>query len=142
MKTRSHEHRIEIAASPERVWEGIADAKLLSQWILSRAEVDGRVDGHIKMDWGDEGVSEARIEKWDPPRSLQVQHLPWEGCPPLPDSGGPRDTYSLEVSDGGTSLHLLCSNMSDDSAWDEFFEGTKQGWPHFLSKLKELLENS
>ena len=142
MSTRSHKHRIDIDAPIERVWEGISDAKMLSQWILTKAEVDGRVDGHIKMDWGEEGVSEARIEKWDPPCNLQVQHLPWEGCPALPESGGPRDTYSLESTEEGTTLTLHCSNMSEDSDWDEFFEGTKQGWPHFLSKLKELLEKS
>ncbi len=140
MGTRSTEHFIEIAAPVDRVWDAITNPTKLSQWILKGAEVDGRIGGLIKMDWGEEGLSDATIEEWDPPRRLTMQHLPWESAPPMPESGGPRDTYVLEAAGETTRLQLICSNVPTDSSWDEFFEGTKKGWPYFLSKLKDLLE--
>jgi len=140
--SRSHEHEIIIAAPIERVWAGLTEPALLSRWIVKGAEIEARKGGLLKLDWGEEGLSEARVEIWDPPGRLQYLHLPWEGCPPYPAEGGPRDLYHLEASGEGTRLRLLCFDMPDAPEWDEFVEGTRKGWPFFLGKLKEVLEGN
>ncbi len=46
------EHRYEVAASPEDVWEAIATAGGISSWMVP-ARLDPRIGGEVSFDLGE-----------------------------------------------------------------------------------------
>ena len=50
-KTCGHEHRLEIAASPEQVWKAITDAGELANWFPFDARVEAGEGGSITYSW-------------------------------------------------------------------------------------------
>ena len=49
--TRSHEHEIEIEATPKQVWRALTDADQLTGWYVERAEVELRAGGQYFISW-------------------------------------------------------------------------------------------
>lgn len=135
--SRSVEHEVEIAASPERVWRALTDATELERWFPLEARVEPGEGGEIFMSWGNEFAGTSRILAWEPPRRLATSWGAWDG------EGGPSQVteYRLEASGGGgTRLRVVTSGFPDDPDWDDWVEGTRQGWRFELESLRHYLE--
>ncbi len=137
---RSHEHRLEIAASPEEVWKAMTDAAELANWFPFEAQVEAGEGGSITYSWGEELNSLCRIAAWDPPGHLRTSWLETS------DPDDPRNTqlavdWFVEGDRGRTRLRLVHSGFGSGSEWDDEFHGTERGWRFELQSLKHYLEH-
>lgn len=138
--SRSHEHVLEIGATPAEVWEAITRAEELVRWFPTSAEVTPGPGGEIRYGW-DELVGRCRILAWDPPRHLRTG---WMEAP----AGGAGDParatlavdWFLEANGATTRLRLVHSGFTRDARWDEEFDGTRRGWTFELQALRHYLE--
>lgn len=137
MRTQQHEIRIE--AAPEAVWQALVDPAWLSRWYVTAAEIEPAPGGRLRLDWGEEGASEAVIERIEAPVRLHVRHLPWPGAPQLVEDEALRERFELAADGGGTRLTLE-NEVPDGEAWDGFWTGTQEGWTGYLQALKKLVE--
>src|SRR5690348_18442610 len=71
------EREIEIAASPETVWEFLVDPEKMARWFGSRAWLDPRPGGQYRVDVIDGHIANGEFVELDPPRRL-VQTFGWE----------------------------------------------------------------
>lgn len=134
--TRSATGRIEIQASPERIWQALTDAAELERWFPLEARVEPGEGGSIYMSWKNEYAGESEILAWEPPRRLIVS-WGWD------DSGehAPQVTeYRIESRGETTVVRVVTSGFPDDPSWDDFVEGTNRGWAFELRSLKQYLE--
>lgn len=141
-KTRSHEHELNIEASPETVWKTITSAEELVNWFPLQAEAKLGTGGHLTYRWGPDLAGTCRIETWDPPRHLRTS---WMEAT-LPEGSSKSEKRQLAVDwfiegkGGRTVLRLVHSGFGYDARWDEEFEGTRRGWNYELGSLKHYLE--
>ena len=134
--TRSASGRIELDASPERVWKALTDAADLVRWFPLEARVEPGEGGSVYMSWKNEYTATSEILAWEPNRRLAISWS-WSDDPEVP----PQVTeYRLEGKEGGTVLKVVTSGFPDDPSWDAFVEGTNRGWVFELRSLKQYLE--
>lgn len=134
--TRSATGRVEVDASPERVWKALTEAAELVRWFPLEARVEPGAGGSIFMSWKNEYAGDSEILAWEPPRRLVVS-WGWD------DSGEhpPQVTeYRIESEAGRTVVDAVTSGFPDDPSWDAFVEGTNLGWKFELASLKQYLE--
>ena len=133
--TRAAEGHIEIEAPIEAVWKALTDARELERWFPLDARVEPGEGGAIWMSWRNEYEGEQEILAWDPPRHLRTSWLMHEGDQP------PQVTdYQLEAGGGKTIVRVVTSGFPIDASWDEWVQGTIDGWAFELRSLKEYLE--
>lgn len=134
--TRDVEGRVEIDASPERVWKALTEAAELERWFPLEARVEPGEGGEIFVSWKNEHAGTSKILVWDPPRHLRTT---W-GSPE--DEGGQAQVtdYHIEAVGGRTVLRVVTSGFPTDAAWDDWVEGTRLGWRYELSSLRHYLE--
>ena len=133
--TRAAKGEIEIEAPVEAVWKALTDARELERWFPLDARVEPGEGGSIWMSWRNEYEGESKILKWDPPRHLRTTWEMHEGDQP------PQVTdYRLESKGGRTIVRVVTSGFPTDAAWDDWVQGTVDGWAFELRSLKEYLE--
>ena len=138
-ETRSHEHVLDIKASPEAVWEAITSEKGLKSWFPPDAEVKQGAGGYILYDWASDVQGRCSIEVWEPPRHLRTG---WCEGPEGAAAERPHllVDWFIEGKQGRTVLRLVHSGFGPEANWDEEFEGTRRGWNYELQCLKHYLE--
>lgn len=65
--TRSATGRVEVEASPERVWKALTDAAELVRWFPLEARVEPGEGGTVFMSWKNEYAGESKILAWRRP---------------------------------------------------------------------------
>lgn len=146
---RRIETSVELDAPVDAVWAALADARELSNWFPTFAEVKPGVGGHIRCAWNENQDWTSRIGVWEPNRHMQVVWC--EATPPEQAEQAKKDghffpvplavDYHLENHGGKTILRLVQSGFSNDAAWDTQYDGTVRGWAYQLRGLKHYLEN-
>ena len=116
-----------IAASPQRVYEALTNADVISAWSGSEARMDAQPGGMFSL-W-DGSICGTNLEL-EPEKKL-VQG--WKEDTWDTES---RVTFTLTPDGNGTRVDLLHEDVPDD-AYDEIAEG----WNiYYLGVLKEYLE--
>lgn len=149
--TRSHEHALEIEATPEVVWRTITEAEELVRWFPLDAETKPGVGGEILYRWG-ELAGRCRILAWQPPRHLKTGWMEAPAGAAAPDfpRGSAADEaaraalavdWFLEAKGKKTILRVVHSGFAPGAAWDKEYDGTKRGWTFELQALKHYLEH-
>ena len=135
--TRSATGRIEITASPERVWKALTDAAELVRWFPLEARVEPGEGGSIFLSWKNEFAAESKIVAWEPVKRLAIS---W-GWGADAETQPQVTEYRLEAADGGrTVVKVVTSGFPDDPSWDAYVDGTNRGWLFELQSLKQYLE--
>jgi len=135
--TRSATGRIEVAASPERVWKALTDAADLVRWFPLEARVEPGEGGTIFMSWKNEYAAESKIVAWEPGRRLAISWGWGDDAETQPQV----TEYRIEAVDGGrTVVNVVTSGFPDDPSWDAYVDGTNRGWLFELQSLKQYLE--
>jgi len=122
--------------APELVWDAIATAEGLKEWLMcSEARIDGRAGGVIEMVSGAAGYrSKGKILSWDPPRLFEYE---WKVAPvaemPLGENAIFR--YELTPRGGSTLLTVTYRRITKQTA-SGFLPGTHA----FLDRLEAQLE--
>ena len=136
------ERTVELAHSPERVWDAITTAEGLGTWFGNRgAKVDLRVGGQATLTWDSGDTATLTIERLEPPRvfgyTWPVYGLPKED---------PRRTYvefTLEPTGSGTTLTVVESGFAqvpDSDQHKSAYEGNTNGWKSELGELVAYLD--
>ena len=134
------ERKLELAHSPERVWQALTTAEGLGSWFGNEATIDLRVGGRATMTWTSGDQATFTVERLEPPRvfgyTWNIMGLPAED---------PRRTYvefTLEPAGAGTTLTVVESGFAQVSAdvHAKAFGGNSDGWTNELGELVAYLD--
>lgn len=125
------EREIQIAASPETVWQLLTDPAEVVRWMGQTAEFDLRPGGAYRMEVIPEHAAGGTFVEIDPPRKL-VYTWGWESGPvPV---GSTTVEYELLPRDGGTMLRFRHFDLPNTEA----AESHAHGWDHYFERLALL----
>lgn len=130
---RTLEKELFIKATPERVFQALTTKEDLERWFLVKAEVDLRLGGAIRFEWGPGMVKVGKILVLEPPHRLSYT---WEALEPGPTT----ITFELTLENDGTLLHLTHTGIGDGGDWDAYYTNANGGWTAHLKDLTAWLE--
>ncbi|MGE0000368.1 MAG: SRPBCC domain-containing protein [Ilumatobacteraceae bacterium] len=128
--TRSIELEIEVAGTPEEVWQAIATGPGISSWFVPHT-VEEREGGAAMASFGPgpEMQIPGRVAAWEPPHRVV-----FDGGE---DSGGLAFEWLVEARDGGTCIvRLVNTGFGSGDDWDGQYDGMTEGWKLFLLNLQ------
>ena len=136
---RQFDMELEIAATPEAVWEALSTEPGLQRWFAPEARVTPGPGGEVLWRWDELHSWPQKIEVWEPNRRLLTRY-----DSAVPDgAGGQRPLFvdfRLEGRGGRTTLRLVHSGFGPEAAFDEEYDGISSGWPVELQSLRLSLE--
>jgi uncharacterized protein YndB with AHSA1/START domain len=146
--TRAFDMTIELAVSPDAVWQALTNATEVTRWFASHAEIVPGEGGKWMVSWDGNWPWSTTIEIWEPHRHLRLVDRtarPYDAegkavltsVAPMPIA---IDWY-LEGKSGSTTLRLVHSGFGRGGAWDDEYEGVSLGWLLELNGLKHYLEH-
>jgi uncharacterized protein YndB with AHSA1/START domain len=135
---RNFVYTIYIAASVDKVWNGLTDRELTKaywdHYNVSDWKPGSRWE-HVRASESDKTDIVGKVLEVDAPRSLLVTWaLPADESDATKHS---RVTYKLEAIGPDTKLTVIHSHLEPDS---DMLRGITMGWPATFSNLKTLLE--
>ena len=134
----SIERRLDLEASPERVWRAISDPAEIARWFGEGAELDLAPGGNGWFTWEKHGRFAVRVEVVEPPERLVWR---WARQPEAPIDAGPSTRVEWRLvrrPDGGTRLELTESGFERP----EDREDNVDGWRQELGELVAHLDGS
>jgi len=128
-----------IAATPEKVWQGLTDPAFTKQYFAGFAvDVEPRTGGAFRMLYPDGRTHiSGEVVDWSPPRRFSCTWVV-EGMPGFADLPACLVTYDIEQAGDAVKL-----TMTEAHSWDvpeAILSGGRSGWPAILSSFKSLLE--
>ncbi len=95
---------VELPASPDEVWEQVADSDRLGEWLEADVELDPRPGGSGSFRFADGEVRRALVRDVEPGRRLAFTWWPLTGV----DVGRSTSvTITIEPTDTGSRLRLV-----------------------------------
>jgi len=125
---------IEIAASPEEVWEAITTGPGIDGWFLGTGnEVEPRLGGRVRISFGEAGAGGSTITAWEP-----VRRFAHRGDPG-PDGSLHAFEYLIEAR-GGSSVvvRLVHSGLLADD-WESEYDALDEGDLMYLHLLAQYV---
>jgi uncharacterized protein YndB with AHSA1/START domain len=127
------ERELEIAASPETVWEFLVDPEKVARWFGKQAWFEPRPGGQYRVDVIGGHIAAGEFVELDPPRRL-VHTFGWEpeggNENPVPP-GASMIEFELEPSGDGTTLKFRHTGLPGTEA----AQSHAHGWDHYLARL-------
>jgi len=130
---RTLEKELFIKASPQRVFQALTTQEDLERWFLVKAEIDLRLGGAIRFEWGPGMVEVGKILVCEPPHRLSYS---WEATGPGPTT----ITFELTRENAGTRLHLIHTGIGEGEDWDTYSTAVDSGWSAHLKDLTSWIE--
>lgn len=130
---RSVEAEVEVAGSPEEVWQAIASGAGISSWFVP-TELEEHEGGSAVSHFGPGNSmdSVAKITRWEPPHRFVAETQ--EG------PGTVATEWSVEARAGGVCVvRVVHSWFASTDDWDGQFEGHTYGWVVFFRLLRLYL---
>jgi uncharacterized protein YndB with AHSA1/START domain len=122
---------LEIAASPETVWEFLVDPEKAVRWMGVAADLDPRPGGIYRVEVLPGQVATGAFVELDPPRRL-VHTWGWEsGAGVVVAAGSTTIEIELIPNGEGTTLRFVHRDLPDGGA----VERHAHGWDHYLERL-------
>ncbi|MGK5518747.1 SRPBCC family protein [Micromonospora sp. URMC 107] len=123
---------VELAATPEQVWEAIATGPGIDSWFMGRTEVEPGEGGRTRLTMAGQ-VEESTITAWEPGKRLA------DRTEPAPDGTFMALEYLIEGREqGSTTLRLVQSGVLGDN-WESEYEAMGIGWDMYLGTLAAYL---
>ncbi|RLK23931.1 uncharacterized protein YndB with AHSA1/START domain [Micromonospora sp. M71_S20] len=123
---------IELAATPEQVWEAIATGPGIDSWFMGRTEVEPGEGGRTRLTMAGH-VEESTITAWEPGKRLA------DRTATAPDGTFMAMEYLIEGRErGSTTLRLVQSGVLGDD-WETEYEAMGVGWDMYLGTLAAYL---
>jgi len=127
------ERELEIAASPETVWEFFVDPEKAKRWMGIDVSFDVRPGGPYRIEVIPGHIARGEFVELDPPHRL-VYTWGWEPSPGEPRSvppGGSTIEVELEPTAIGTRLRFVHRDLPTPEAANSH----AHGWDHYLERL-------
>lgn len=127
------EMELDVQATPEQLWDAIATSRNAA-W-FTKADIEPRVGGALRFDFGGGMISNGEVTTWDPPRVFGYVEREWaEGAPPVA-------TEITITSRAGNRcvLRMVHSLFTSEDDWDDQLESFEGGWPAFFVALRAYL---
>ncbi|HEY7486034.1 MAG TPA: SRPBCC domain-containing protein [Streptosporangiaceae bacterium] len=119
---------IELAGTPEQVWDAIATGPGIDSWFMGRNEIEPREGGKTRMSLGgfaDDGT----VTAWEPGRRFAFRGID------NPDGTFMAFEYLIEGRGGGsTVLRVVHSGILGDD-WEDQYDALSVGNRMYLRKL-------
>lgn len=125
---------IEIAASPETVWQLLVDPAKAQTWWGSEVTLEQRPGGRLRIVVTPRSIAVGEIVEIDPPRRL-VYTFGWEvggAGPELVPPGSSTVEVDLIADGAGTLLRLVHRGLPDEASKQSHAEG----WQHYAGRLQ------
>jgi uncharacterized protein YndB with AHSA1/START domain len=123
---------IELAATPEQVWQAIATGPGIDAWFMGHNQVEPGAGGTVRMTVGDQ-TDQATITGWEPRERLAVRSGPGE------DGSFMAFEYLIEGRQGGTTVLRLVHSGVLGGDWETEYDALRSGWDMYLHTLAEYL---
>lgn len=127
------QHRIEVDATPEEVWEAIATGPGVDSWFMGRNEIEPREGGTVRMKVGGGRWDEATVTAWEPPTRFASR------TPEGPDGAFHAFEYIVEGRDKGSTVVRWVHSGFLGENWEKEYEGLSEGDPMYFDKLRVYL---
>ena len=124
---------VEIAASPETVWQHLVDSDRALRWWGQNMAIDARPGGEIRIEVTSGSIARGEFVEVDPPRRL-VYTWGWEAGgagPELVPPGSTTVEIDLTPTRAGTTLRLVHRGLPGPG----MVESHGEGWDHYLARL-------
>jgi uncharacterized protein YndB with AHSA1/START domain len=132
-ETTSVIRKLEIAASPETVWEFLVDPGKATRWMGQTADFDARPGGLYRVEVIPDNVARGEFVELDAPRRL-VFTWGWEPGEKTMSSVAPgTSTIEIELVPSGAGTTLRFSHTGLPS--EEAAQSHAHGWDHYLARL-------
>jgi uncharacterized protein YndB with AHSA1/START domain len=123
-----------VPGTPGQVWSAMATGPGNAGWFV-RGEIEPRVGGVFKLDFGQGAISTGEVTRWEPPFHFGYVERDWQpGAPPVA-------TEITVTSRSGDQciVRMVHSLFTSSDEWDTQVEGFEQGWPGFFAVLRLYL---
>ena len=135
--------RIEIAASPARVWEVLTDPSYTVQYMFNCQPVtDWRIGSPLLWRGASDGKDyvKGQVEHYEPPRMLRFTTFdPNAAIDDIP-ANYVAVTYDLARGGIGTVLTVTQGDYAHVADGERRYKETGQGWDMVLARVKEIAE--
>ncbi|MER7503348.1 SRPBCC domain-containing protein [Nonomuraea pusilla] len=120
---------VAVEATPEQVWQAIADGPGIDSWFMGRTELEPGVGGKVRQTFPGGFTEEAEITAWQP-----GSRLAYRGAP-SPEGAFMAFEYLVEGRGSGTTVVRLVHSgfLGDD--WESEYEALEIGDLQYLRKL-------
>jgi len=125
---------IELAATPEQVWEAIATGPGMDAWFMGRNEIEARQGGTTSLTMAGQ-TETATITAYEPGERFGSRTA--EGD----DGAFMAFEYLIEGRDGGGTVLRLVQSGVLTGDWETEYEAMKTGWDMYLHTLGEYLSH-
>ncbi|WP_433500424.1 SRPBCC family protein [Sphaerimonospora sp. CA-214678] len=123
---------IELAATPEQVWDAIATGPGIDSWFMGRTEIEPREGGRGRFTMMG-GVEQSTVTAWKPGERFAYR------SDESPGGAFMALDYLIEGRGGGsTVLRLVQSGVLGDD-WESEYEALGVGWDMYLHTLAQYL---
>jgi uncharacterized protein YndB with AHSA1/START domain len=125
---------IEVAASPEAVWEAIATGAGIDGWFLGTGnEVEPRLGGRVRIDFGGGGAGMSTVTAWEPPH--RFAHRGDEA----PDGSLHAFEFTVEARAGGRAVVRMVHSGFLAGDWDTEYDSVSEGDFMYLHQLGQYV---
>jgi uncharacterized protein YndB with AHSA1/START domain len=132
----SHEfelsQEVELAATPEEVWEAIATGPGTDSWFMGHTEIEPREGGTTRFTMAGR-TDEGTVTAWEPRKRFAFRSGTSE------DGSFLAFDYLIEGRDQGSTVLRLVQSGVLGGDWETEYEAMKTGWKMYLGKLAEYL---
>jgi len=134
--TRWVEMEVLVPGTPEQVWQALATGSGNAAWFVT-AEIEPRVGGALRFDWGQEMITTGEVTVWQPPHTFGYVEREW--APGAPSVA----TEITIIGRAGAQcvVRMVHSLFTSSDDWDDQVEGFESGWPGFFAILRIYLEH-
>ncbi len=126
------EHRIDVEATAEEVWEAIATGPGVDAWFMGRNEIEPHQGGRVRMTLRGE-TDEATVTAWEPPTRFASR------TPEATDGAFHAFEYIVEGRQKGSTVVRWVHSGFLGENWEQEYEGLSEGDPMYFDKLRVYL---
>ena len=119
---------IELAATPEQVWQAISTPEGMSIWFVPHEHAGDE----LEADFGGGNTAAGQVLEWEPGKRV-VYGVPGESPMTL--------EFLVEGKENGTTVLRLVQNGFFGDDWEAEYDGFGKGWDMFLHNLAEYFRH-
>lgn len=131
---------VEVAGTPEQVWEAIATGAGISAW-LQPTEVEEWVGGRFAFDMAAQGLGvndSGTVTAWQPPHRFATGGVRWQAAE-APAALLATEWLVEATSGGRCRVRMVMSGFGSGATWDREIQALTEGMRKAMEQLRSYL---